>query len=185
MGPQPAASGVWPAPRLSPALPSSLFMWVQPEITQKLYVALWAAFLASCFFPYRLVGLALGKEAPRPGSGVSVAQGARAASHQSACHVPPGGQLFALTGSTPSGPHPMASHEVFTLGRHEAHRTLDTWRLFLKSSSRSTPEELVDPKAHRGRAGSGRGKRDIGLGRGGVVGSAGLRPVRGGGSGRG
>lgn len=43
-------------------LPSSLFMWVQPEITQKLYVALWAAFLASCFFPYRLVGLAVGKE---------------------------------------------------------------------------------------------------------------------------
>lgn len=37
-------------------------MWVQPEITQKLYVALWAAFLASCLFPYRLVGLALGKE---------------------------------------------------------------------------------------------------------------------------
>lgn len=37
-------------------------MWVQPEITQKLYVALWAAFLASCFFPYRLVGLAVGKE---------------------------------------------------------------------------------------------------------------------------
>lgn len=45
-----------------PCLPSSLFMWVQPEITQKLYVALWAAFLASCFFPYRLVGLAIGKE---------------------------------------------------------------------------------------------------------------------------
>ncbi|XP_059537360.1 GRAM domain-containing protein 4 isoform X4 [Myotis daubentonii] len=38
----------------------NLFMWVQPEITQKLYVALWAAFLASCFFPYRLVGLAVG-----------------------------------------------------------------------------------------------------------------------------
>lgn len=37
-------------------------MWVQPEITQKLYVALWAAFLASCFFPYRLVGLTLGEE---------------------------------------------------------------------------------------------------------------------------
>ena len=67
--PQPAAWGVRPRPRLSPALPSSLFMWVQPEITQKLYVALWAAFLASCFFPYRLVGLALGKEAPGPGQG--------------------------------------------------------------------------------------------------------------------
>ncbi|KAJ1062547.1 hypothetical protein K5549_018582, partial [Capra hircus] len=40
----------------------NLFMWVQPETTQKLYVALWAAFLASCFFPFRLVGLALGKE---------------------------------------------------------------------------------------------------------------------------
>lgn len=39
-------------------------MWVQPEITQKLYIALWAAFLASCFFPYRLVGLAVGKEKP-------------------------------------------------------------------------------------------------------------------------
>ncbi|XP_049740633.1 GRAM domain-containing protein 4 isoform X3 [Elephas maximus indicus] len=38
----------------------NLFMWVQPEITQKLYVALWAAFLASCFFSYRLVGLAMG-----------------------------------------------------------------------------------------------------------------------------
>nr|XP_044633597.1 GRAM domain-containing protein 4 isoform X2 [Equus asinus] len=38
----------------------NLFMWVQPEITQKLYVALWAAFLASCFLPYRLVGLAVG-----------------------------------------------------------------------------------------------------------------------------
>lgn len=38
----------------------NLFMWVQPETTQKLYVALWAAFLASCCFPYRLVGLAVG-----------------------------------------------------------------------------------------------------------------------------
>lgn len=38
-------------------------MWVQPETTQKLYVALWAAFLASCFFPYRLVGLAVGEQA--------------------------------------------------------------------------------------------------------------------------
>ncbi|XP_077025308.1 GRAM domain-containing protein 4 isoform X2 [Tamandua tetradactyla] len=38
----------------------NLFMWVQPEITQKLYVALWAAFLASCFFPCRLVGLVVG-----------------------------------------------------------------------------------------------------------------------------
>lgn len=38
----------------------NLFMWVQPETTQKLYVALWAAFLASCCFPYRLVGLVLG-----------------------------------------------------------------------------------------------------------------------------
>ncbi|XP_057364410.1 GRAM domain-containing protein 4 isoform X2 [Manis pentadactyla] len=38
----------------------NLFMWVQPETTQKLYVALWAAFLASCFFSYRLLGLAVG-----------------------------------------------------------------------------------------------------------------------------
>ncbi|XP_017667053.1 PREDICTED: GRAM domain-containing protein 4 [Lepidothrix coronata] len=38
----------------------NLFMWVQPEITQKLYVALWAAFIASCFLPYRILGLGLG-----------------------------------------------------------------------------------------------------------------------------
>ncbi|NXL13830.1 GRAM4 protein, partial [Setophaga kirtlandii] len=38
----------------------NLFMWVQPEITQKLYIALWAAFIASCFLPYRIIGLALG-----------------------------------------------------------------------------------------------------------------------------
>ncbi|XP_020833083.1 GRAM domain-containing protein 4 isoform X2 [Phascolarctos cinereus] len=38
----------------------NLFMWVQPEITQKLYIALWAVFLASCFFPYRIVGLMMG-----------------------------------------------------------------------------------------------------------------------------
>ncbi|RMC10309.1 hypothetical protein DUI87_13111 [Hirundo rustica rustica] len=38
----------------------NLFMWVQPEITQKLYIALWAAFIASCVLPYRILGLALG-----------------------------------------------------------------------------------------------------------------------------
>ncbi|XP_012881175.1 PREDICTED: GRAM domain-containing protein 4 [Dipodomys ordii] len=42
----------------------NLFMWVQPEITQKLYIALWAAFLASCCFPYRLVGLAVADAVP-------------------------------------------------------------------------------------------------------------------------
>ncbi|XP_044136162.1 GRAM domain-containing protein 4 isoform X1 [Bufo gargarizans] len=38
----------------------NLFMWVQPEITQKLYVCLWAAFITSCLFPYRLIGLCIG-----------------------------------------------------------------------------------------------------------------------------
>ncbi|XP_042728608.1 GRAM domain-containing protein 4 isoform X1 [Lagopus leucura] len=38
----------------------NLFMWVQPEITQKLYIVLWAAFIASCFLPYRIIGLAMG-----------------------------------------------------------------------------------------------------------------------------
>ncbi|XP_063783184.1 GRAM domain-containing protein 4 isoform X2 [Pseudophryne corroboree] len=38
----------------------NLFMWVQPEITQKLYICLWAAFIASCFFPYKLIGLCMG-----------------------------------------------------------------------------------------------------------------------------
>ncbi|KAM6437110.1 GRAM domain-containing protein 4 isoform 1-T1 [Liasis olivaceus] len=38
----------------------NLFMWVQPEITQKLYIALWAAFIASCCIPYRIIGLAIG-----------------------------------------------------------------------------------------------------------------------------
>ncbi|XP_065521442.1 GRAM domain-containing protein 4 isoform X1 [Lathamus discolor] len=38
----------------------NLFMWVQPEITQKLYITLWAAFIASCFLPYRIIGLSMG-----------------------------------------------------------------------------------------------------------------------------
>ncbi|XP_041059114.1 GRAM domain-containing protein 4 isoform X1 [Carcharodon carcharias] len=38
----------------------NLFMWVQPEITQKLYMGLWVLFIASCFFPYRILGLFIG-----------------------------------------------------------------------------------------------------------------------------
>lgn len=34
----------------------NLFMWVQPELTQKLYVGLWVAFISSCLLPYKLVG---------------------------------------------------------------------------------------------------------------------------------
>lgn len=79
-----ARSGVCPGrvcpglrPRLlSLPLPCSLFTWVQPEVTRKLYIALWAAFLASCFFPYRLVGLAVGKGPPVRRQGASdTAQG--------------------------------------------------------------------------------------------------------------
>ncbi|XP_046889512.1 GRAM domain-containing protein 4-like isoform X5 [Hypomesus transpacificus] len=38
----------------------NLFMWVQPEITQKLYIALWMAFICSCVLPYKLVGFMMG-----------------------------------------------------------------------------------------------------------------------------
>ncbi|KAM4618531.1 GRAM domain-containing protein 4 [Polymixia lowei] len=38
----------------------NLFMWVQPEITQKLYIGLWVAFIASCLLPYKLVGFMIG-----------------------------------------------------------------------------------------------------------------------------
>ncbi|XP_051546025.1 GRAM domain-containing protein 4 isoform X3 [Myxocyprinus asiaticus] len=38
----------------------NLFMWVQPEITQKLYIGLWVAFIASCFLPYKLMGFMIG-----------------------------------------------------------------------------------------------------------------------------
>ncbi|XP_078275934.1 GRAM domain-containing protein 4 isoform X1 [Rhinoraja longicauda] len=38
----------------------NLFMWVHPEITQKLYMGLWLLFIASCFFPYRILGLVIG-----------------------------------------------------------------------------------------------------------------------------
>ncbi|KAJ0029047.1 hypothetical protein NQD34_004044 [Periophthalmus magnuspinnatus] len=37
-----------------------LFMWVRPELTQKLYVGLWVAFLASCFLPFKLLGFIIG-----------------------------------------------------------------------------------------------------------------------------
>lgn len=38
----------------------NLFMWVQPELTQKLYVGLWVAFLSSCFLPFQLLGFIIG-----------------------------------------------------------------------------------------------------------------------------
>ncbi|XP_060759039.1 GRAM domain-containing protein 4 isoform X3 [Neoarius graeffei] len=38
----------------------NLFMWVQPEITQKLYIGLWVAFISSCVLPYKLMGFILG-----------------------------------------------------------------------------------------------------------------------------
>ncbi|KAF7666907.1 hypothetical protein LDENG_00088420 [Lucifuga dentata] len=34
----------------------NLFMWVEPELTQKLYVGLWVAFISSCVLPYNLLG---------------------------------------------------------------------------------------------------------------------------------
>uniref|UniRef100_A0A8D3CAG8 GRAM domain-containing protein n=1 Tax=Scophthalmus maximus TaxID=52904 RepID=A0A8D3CAG8_SCOMX len=34
----------------------NLFMWVQPELTQKLYVGLWVAFISSCLLPVKLLG---------------------------------------------------------------------------------------------------------------------------------
>lgn len=37
-------------------------MWVQPEITQKLYVGLWMAFITSCLLPYKLLGFMIGKK---------------------------------------------------------------------------------------------------------------------------
>uniref|UniRef100_A0A8C5I3X2 GRAM domain-containing protein n=1 Tax=Gouania willdenowi TaxID=441366 RepID=A0A8C5I3X2_GOUWI len=39
---------------------SHLFMWVQPESTQKLYVCLWVAFILSCILPYKLMGFMIG-----------------------------------------------------------------------------------------------------------------------------
>uniref|UniRef100_UPI0037E88DE4 GRAM domain-containing protein 4-like n=1 Tax=Semicossyphus pulcher TaxID=241346 RepID=UPI0037E88DE4 len=38
----------------------NLFMWVQPELTQKLYVGLWLAFISSCLLPYQLLGFFIG-----------------------------------------------------------------------------------------------------------------------------
>lgn len=38
----------------------NLFMWVQPELTQKLYVGLWVAFISSCLLPYKLLGSIIG-----------------------------------------------------------------------------------------------------------------------------
>uniref|UniRef100_A0A4W5KNE9 GRAM domain containing 4 n=1 Tax=Hucho hucho TaxID=62062 RepID=A0A4W5KNE9_9TELE len=38
----------------------NLFMWVHPEITQKLYVGLWVALICSCLIPYKLMGFMIG-----------------------------------------------------------------------------------------------------------------------------
>lgn len=39
----------------------SLFMWVQPESTRKLYICLWVAFIGSCVLPYQLMGFMIGE----------------------------------------------------------------------------------------------------------------------------
>lgn len=39
----------------------SLFMWVQPEMTRKLYIALWVAFVSSCVLPFKLLGFMIGE----------------------------------------------------------------------------------------------------------------------------
>ncbi|XP_028286847.1 GRAM domain-containing protein 4-like isoform X2 [Parambassis ranga] len=38
----------------------NLFMWVQPELTQKLYIGLWLGFISSCLLPYKLLGFFIG-----------------------------------------------------------------------------------------------------------------------------
>ncbi|KAM9376801.1 GRAM domain-containing protein 4-like [Pholidichthys leucotaenia] len=38
----------------------NLFMWVQPELTRKLYVGLWVAFISSCLLPFKLLGFIIG-----------------------------------------------------------------------------------------------------------------------------
>ncbi|KAM9814792.1 GRAM domain-containing protein 4-like isoform 2-T2 [Syngnathus typhle] len=38
----------------------NLFMWVEPKLTKKLYVALWVSFIASCLLPYQLLGFIIG-----------------------------------------------------------------------------------------------------------------------------
>ncbi|XP_070827761.1 GRAM domain-containing protein 4-like [Chaetodon trifascialis] len=38
----------------------NLFMWVQPELTHKLYVGLLVAFISSCLLPYKLLGFIIG-----------------------------------------------------------------------------------------------------------------------------
>ncbi|XP_029288913.1 GRAM domain-containing protein 4 isoform X2 [Cottoperca gobio] len=38
----------------------NLFMWVQPELTQKLYVGLWLVFISSCLLPFKLLGFIIG-----------------------------------------------------------------------------------------------------------------------------
>ncbi|KAM7397333.1 hypothetical protein PAMP_020315 [Pampus punctatissimus] len=38
----------------------NLFMWVHPELTEKLYIGLWLAFISSCLLPYKLLGFIIG-----------------------------------------------------------------------------------------------------------------------------
>uniref|UniRef100_A0A674P6U2 GRAM domain containing 4 n=1 Tax=Takifugu rubripes TaxID=31033 RepID=A0A674P6U2_TAKRU len=38
----------------------NLFIWVQPELTQKLFVGLLVAFISSCLLPYKLLGFIIG-----------------------------------------------------------------------------------------------------------------------------
>lgn len=55
-----SSHAAWDTCWIPPVCVCSLFMWVQPELTQKLYVGLLVAFISSCLLPYKLLGFIIG-----------------------------------------------------------------------------------------------------------------------------
>uniref|UniRef100_A0A3Q3EK75 GRAM domain containing 4 n=1 Tax=Labrus bergylta TaxID=56723 RepID=A0A3Q3EK75_9LABR len=138
----------------------NLFMWVQPELTQKLYIGLWVAFISSCLLPYKLLGFIIGvyagikffiidfifKSCPKLRHNITMsrrvtATGGRgslsAAAPLGVGRDEDGGRNY----STKRG----AFHEVFSLPESERPLSVceNGWRCCLINRDRKTPTDYI------------------------------------------
>uniref|UniRef100_A0A673J1J8 GRAM domain-containing protein 4-like n=1 Tax=Sinocyclocheilus rhinocerous TaxID=307959 RepID=A0A673J1J8_9TELE len=125
----------------------NLFMWVQPEITQKLYVGLWVAFITSCLLPYKLLGFMIGKKFSLTHNDIfsffGQIQPVVARSNQSAgmsCGIgreEESGRAY----NTKRGPF----HEVFSLSENERPLPVceNGWRCCLINRDRKMPTDYI------------------------------------------
>ncbi|XP_033971541.1 GRAM domain-containing protein 4-like, partial [Trematomus bernacchii] len=116
----------------------NLFIWVQPELTQKLYVGLWLAFISSCLLPFTLLGFFI--VSPPPPLQVTLTSG-----RGSVGPAAPLGASRDEDGGRYSSTKRGAFHEVFNLQESERPLTVceSGWRCCLINRDRKSPTDYI------------------------------------------